>query len=441
MKKINIGGETIEAPDSALVAAAPGDYSPGSFKTLVAEALDHPLDKKPLGQWDFTGKKVAVLVDDWGRPTPCGEFLPQVAERIRGAAEITIITASGMHDPMGDEEMERKVGREIMRRFRCVSHDAGDPSRLSFMGITPLGTPVWVNKYAAEADIRLCFGRIFQHSNYGYEGGYKMIVPGIASFETILRDHSLNFSGQSNYGILKNNPSREEADAVGRLVGIDFCVNLVMDFEARPAAAFGGSVEAVFARGVDYGQRHVWGAVTGRPADITILCGAVQGEERYLNNPACHLGLAFSVTRDQGLVIAGADYKPRKRRLLEGYDLDLMPLGELIRLHEKRDWRRGPREIQWAIKDIRGVFYERRVLESHRQKLFLASETYPRAVLERWRAEAYPSVSAAFKAALALYPDPYVVVIPDPDRCIPLVEFDFPEGTRPEFEYSLKKSS
>jgi nickel-dependent lactate racemase len=425
VKNVCIGKETLAVPDSAFIAAAPSSYKIGAFHELVSKAMDNPLDKKPLGEWDFKGKKVAVLVDDWGRPTPCGEFLPSVIERIKDAGDITIIAASGMHDPMGDEEMEHKVGREIMRRFRCVSHDAGDPSRLTFLGLTPLGTPVWVNRYAAEADIRLCFGRIFQHSNYGYEGGYKMIVPGIASFETILRDHSLNFSDQSNYGILKNNPSREEADAVGRLVGIDFCVNIVMDFDAKPVIAFGGSVEKVFAKGVDYGQRYVWGAVTSQPADITIISGAVHGQERYLNNPTCHLGLAFSVTKPQGVVIVAADYKYRKRHLMDDYDLDLMPLSELIRLHEKRDWNKDTRAIQWAIKNIRGAFYERRVLEMHKQKLFLASDTYPRSVLEQWRAENFPTVTEAFKAACALYPDPYVVIIPDPDHTIPLLVYDF----------------
>jgi nickel-dependent lactate racemase len=427
MKSIDIGGERLQVPDSALVVKAPASSAPGSFDDLACKAMDNPLDKKPLGQWDFKGKKVAILVDDWGRPTPCSEFLSSVAERIRDAADITIITASGMHDPMSDEEMERKVGKDIVRRFRCVSHDAGDPTRLSFLGITPLGTPVWVNKYAAEADIRLCFGRIFQHSNYGYEGGYKMIVPGIASFETIMRDHSLNFSDLSNYGILKNNPSRDEADAVGRLVGIDFCVNFVMDFNARPVAAFGGSVEEVFARGVDFGQRNVWGAVTGRAADITLISGTITGQERYLNNPTCHLGLAFSVTKPEGVVIAAADYKNRKRRLLDGYDLDLIPLGELIRLHEKRDWDKDPRGIQWAIKNIRGTFYERRVMEMHEQKLFLASSTYPREAVERWNAVAYPSITEAFGAALKLYPDPYVVVVPDPDHAIPMIGYDFPQ--------------
>ena len=428
MKSIVIGGETLQIPDSVFVAAAPAAYTTGTFDDLVSKAMDKPLDKEPLGAWNFRGKKVAVIIDDWGRPTPCSQFLPSVMERLKDASDITIITASGMHDPMSDDEMERKVGRDIMRRYRCISHDAGDASAMSFSGITPLGTPVWINKYAAEADYRICFGRIFSHSNYGYEGGYKMIVPGVASFETILRDHSLNFSDQSNYGILKANPSRDEADAVGRLVGIDFCVNIVVDYNDKPVAAFGGSVEKVFAKGVDYGQRNVWGAVSGKPADITIVSGSVQGRERYLNNPTCHLGLAFRITKPDGVLIAAADYKNRKRRFLDDYDLDNMPFSELIRLHEKRNWNKDPRAIQWAIKNIRGAFYERRVMEGHSQKLYLASSSYPASVLERWKAKAFPNIAEAFKAAQEEYRDPYIAAIPDAEHTLPLLQYDYPES-------------
>jgi hypothetical protein len=61
----------------------------------------------------------------------------------------------------------------------------------------------------------------------------------------------------------------------------------------------------------------------------------------------------------------------------------------------------------------------------HEQKLFVASNTYPRSVLERWKAESFPSIAEALKAALALYPDPYVVAIPNPDRAIPLLAYDY----------------
>ena len=427
---VQLAGENVTLPEWARIADPPAGVEKSSFKEVVGAALDHPLDLNPLGEWQLENKKAAILLDDWGRPTPGGEFLPLVLDRLNQAGvkdeDITIITASGMHDPMDEEKMLQKVGKEAFLRVRCVSHDGGDHNSLAFCGITDLGTPVWINKYAAEADFKIILGRIYPHSNYGYEGGYKMIVPGIASFETILRDHSLNFSDYSDYGILKNNPSRDEADAVGRLVGVDFSVNFVMDWDAAPVTAYGGTPEAVFKAGVDYGQKNVWGATTGgEPADITIICHKEMGDLSLDNNPNYYIGLAKSVTKPDGIVISTMEYKPQKRNLMYGYDLDEMPLDQLILLHEKRNWDLNPREVQHAIKRIRGTFYRRREFEYRKQKLYLVSEDYPAGLLEKWGAKQFCTIQDALDRAMTGKENPRIFVIPDAKHTLPLVDYDF----------------
>lgn len=430
---IQLSGENVNLPENAVIADPPKNIEKKSFYDVVKQALDCPLDLEPLEKYCLENKKVAVLVDDWGRPTPGGEFLPLVLDRLnRAGAEdknITIITASGMHDPMDEQKMMDKVGKEAFLRVRCVSHDGGDHNSLTFCGITDLGTPVWVNSYVAEADFKIILGRIYPHSNYGYEGGYKMIVPGVASFETILRDHSLNFSDYSDYGILKNNPSRDEADAVGRLVGVDFSVNFVMDWEADPVAAYGGTPEAVFKAGVDYGQRNVWGATTGGElADVTVICHKEMGDLSLDNNPNYYIGLAKSVTKPDGIVISTMEYKPQSRNLMYGYDLDEMPLDQLIQLHEKRDWNLNPREIQHAIKRIRGTFYRRREFEYRKQKLYLISEDYPAGLLEKWDAEQFKTIQDAVDQALKKKRNPHIFVIGDAKHTLPLVDYDYKDS-------------
>ena len=427
---IKLSGEIMTLPDDAAVLAPPQAPAPSGYCGLACAAMDRPLDKPPLAEWDLAGKKIAVMVDDWGRPTPASEFLPEVMKRLKSAGaaaeSVTVITASGMHDPMGEADLCRKVGGEIFYSVRCVSHDAGVTENLSFIGITDTGTPVWINKYVAEADVRLAFGRIFPHSNYGYEGGYKMIVPGVASYETIMRDHSMNFSPLSDYGVLRGNPSREEADAIGRMVGLDFIVNFVMDFGQRPVAAFGGSPEEVFANGVNFGQRNVWGAVTGRPADVTILCAG--GEEAFelADNPTYFLGMAMSVTKPLGAVIAKMDYRPVQPVIVHGHNLDEIPFDHLLRLHEKRDWNLDYRAIQHVVKSIRGAFYRRRIYEHRTQRLFLVSERgYPKSTLEKWKAACFTDIKQAYSAASAGLSRPFVTGIPEGDRTLPLLKYDF----------------
>lgn len=431
--KLRLLEQEIEVPENTLITRPPVAPAAQTFAQAACEAMDHPLDKPPLGAWDMKGKKVAVLVDDWGRPTPCSEFLPEVLKRLRAAGaayeEITIVTASGMHEPMDDADLLRKVGPEAFTTVRCVSHDGGNPEQLAYCGITPLGTPVWINRYVTQADIRIALGRIYPHGNYGYEGGYKMIVPGVSSFETILRDHSLNFSPLSTCGVLDGNPSRAEADAVGAMVGIDFLVNFVIDWDARPVKAFGGTVESVFSAGVDYGQRRVWAATTGgKRADITLLCHREMGDLSLSNNPSYYVGLAKGITREGGIVISTMQYMPGKRCMVQGVDLDALSIGELLRLHEKRDWNLSPREIQHIIKTIRGAFYRRRELECRPQPLYLTCPGFPYALLQRWNATQFDGIQAALDAATAVRRDPVIVVIPDAKHTLPLVEYSFAAG-------------
>lgn len=432
--KIELSGQTVNVSENTMLGVQPPAPEPIGLHSAALEGLNAPLDVPPLAKWDLHGKTAAVLVDDWGRPTLCGEFLPEVLNRLNRAGvpdeSITIITASGMHDPMGDEDMCRKVGEEAFRRVRCHSHDGGNREMLVFMGITPLGSPVWVNRYAAEADFKISLGRIYPHCTYGYEGSYKMIVPGVASFETIVRDHSLNYSDHSNYGILEGNPSRGEADAIGRMVGLDYTVNFVIDWDGNVVKGFGGTPEASFRAGVDFGQHRVWSCVTGKRADIAILCGREMGDLSLSNNPTYYIGLAMGVTEPDGVIISTMQYQHRPRHILEGYDLDTMPFGELVRLHEKRNWNLEERRVQHVIKSIRGAFYERRIFEQRSQKLFFVAEDFPRTVLERWNARQFPTIQAAYDAAEreCAAENPFVLAVPDAKRVLPLLRYDYGES-------------
>lgn len=431
--KLNLKDGPLALPDGSQVLTPPTPPPVQPFRRLAEEAMDHPLDLPPLGSWDLKGKTVAVLIDDWGRPTPCHEFLPAAMERLHAAGarreDITLITASGMHDPMDHAAMEKKVGREILQSYRCISHDAGDPNVLSFIGVTPLGTPVWVNRYAAHADIRITFGRVFPHIAYGYEGGYKMIVPGVSSFETIMRDHGLNFSAHSTYTSIQRNPSRTEADAIGRMVGIDLMVGFVMQWDDRPVAAFSGTVEECFARAVDFGQRRVWGAVCGEPADITILSAPEAGRIRLSQNPTYYLGMALNIAKPDGIVIADMDYAAPQKIIVEGVDMDEIPIEQLYLIHERRNWSLNPRQVQHAIKAIRGAFYYRRTFELRTQGLFLVSDSYPMRLLEKWNARQFAGAAGALSAALAVKgAGARVAVILDGAHTLPLLAYDYPEA-------------
>lgn len=319
-----------------------------------------------------------MITDDWGRPTPASEVIPLILEELHAAGavdeNITFVTASGMHTPMKKPDLEKKLGKDIVAKYKCISHDGGNPDMLSFVGISDVGTPIWINRNVAEADYKVALGRIYLHPCHGFEGGYKMIVPGVSSFETIMRDHSMNFSDTSVYGIHEN-PSRAETDSIGAQVGIDFLINVVVNQQAEPVKAFSGKVSLVHKTGISYGNKEVWGATTSWESDITVVSEINNQLEPGIDTEV--LRRATLLTKKGGIIILesatdGVFTTESCNGLIDnnianGGDvvafnemIRKLSYSELLRLHEKRDWKQDERTIQVRVKSVRGEHYNRR---------------------------------------------------------------------------------
>ena len=420
---------SIDETGCDLVLARSRNPAPSrTWEEAVAEALAAPLGTPPLAAWDLKGKRIAVITDDRTRPTPAYRVLPQILEVLHRAGArdegITFITASGMHDPMSKEELERKLGTEVVARYRCVAHDAGDPEMLRFVGISPMGTHVWMNRFVVEADVRIGLGRVCPHATHGYEGGYKLLLPGVAGFDSILRNHSFNFSERSVPGVHRN-LSRMEADNIGRLVGIDFLVNVVVNDHSEPIRAFGGAVELVHEAAIEFGDREVWGAAVGDMADIVIASHGT-GPVPAAGFDAETLRRACAVARIGGLVIVpterditplpdGATGETANDAALDalpngefGPALRNLALSELLRLHERRDWPLSRRETQTRLKAIRGEFYRRRMLlAAAKRRVRFTPE--PQHVLDE--------AIASFKEG-----KPHVVLLPEGRTTLPKID-------------------
>ena len=426
--EIPFGNETItlqvDLPDEQVaVARSKNPPGSGSWAEVVGRALPQPLGARPIREENLRGKRVVVITDDWGRPTPAAEVVPLILDELAAAgaddAGITFVTASGMHDPMPEDDLARKLGRQTLQRFRCISHDGGDHAGLAFVGISGQGTPIWVDRAVAEADYKIALGRIYLHPTHGYEGGYKMILPGVSSFETIVRDHSFNFAPSSVYGVY-DNPSRRETDAVGRIVGIDFLINVVVNAASEPVKAFCGETMTAHERGIEFGDREVWAAEVPARADVVV---ASPGSGRtpsgdYDTTTLYHAALA---AKESATIICAApaegSFEPEfgqstaDEALLNAPSdqfnamLPSLSLSELLRLHEKRDWQLSERQVQWRIKSIRGDYYRRRALgEIARRQVVLTPD--PDAALRDALARADPA-------------DTFVTILPEARTTLP----------------------
>lgn len=111
--------ETNLPPERVTVAQALNP--PGrTWPDVVADALKNPVDAPSIRSQDLSGKRVVMIVDDWGRPTPVSQVVHLFLSELQATGverdKITFVTAGGMHDPMSPEDLARKLGPDTVER-------------------------------------------------------------------------------------------------------------------------------------------------------------------------------------------------------------------------------------------------------------------------------------------------------------------------------------
>lgn len=242
------GIPSVDVPDPRLMAVVgPRDQAPSTpAKTLIRNALAHPLGGPRLHELSRGRRRVLILFDDNTRPTPASIIVPYVLEELGREAEVIFLTASGTHRPMTPVEKERKLGREVCHAYPVLDHQWQDPSALTTLGHTPSGIPVEVNGLLRQADLVLGIGHVAPHRMAGFGGGSKIVQPGVCGVGTTGRTHwiAAGLSGAELLGVMEN-PVRAEMDHVGAAVGLQAVVNVVLNTQDQMVGCvFGAPIAA-----------------------------------------------------------------------------------------------------------------------------------------------------------------------------------------------------
>ncbi|MGD0092530.1 MAG: lactate racemase domain-containing protein, partial [Planctomycetota bacterium] len=238
------------------------------------EAVRAPLNSRPLKDLVAASDRVAVVVPDVTRPFPSDRVLPWFFEELAHlpAERFTIIVGTGSHRVNTPEELERMLGRDILRRYRVVNHNAHDPATLAPVGVRaatvrersslPLADargsdcPVLMNKEYVAADKRIILGFIEPHFMAGFSGGYKGVFPAVAGIAAIMRYHSAAVIAdpRSTWGVLEGNPTQALVRANGALLPVDFCINLTLNRQRRITRFFCGETLAAHTAGCAFSK-------------------------------------------------------------------------------------------------------------------------------------------------------------------------------------------
>jgi len=165
----------------------------------IRDALEHPIDADPLSALMRPGMKLTIAFDDISLPLPKMRR-PDVRQRIieavldtaaaGGVDDVVLIAALALHRRMTEDELRHALGDRIYDAFEprglLTQHDAEDPSQLAYLGTTPSGEEVEINKRAAESDLV-----VYVNINLvPMDGGWKSTATGLASYRSLRHHHN-----------------------------------------------------------------------------------------------------------------------------------------------------------------------------------------------------------------------------------------------------------
>ena len=300
----------LEVPDDTPVLVSKIDElrSDRDGRTIVREAMEHPIDSPKLSELAKGKPDCCIIISDHTRPVPSQDILPEMIRELREGnpdIAITLLVATGFHRETTKEELQAKLGDELYQEFKdhIVVHNAHDPAANVKIGVLPSGPDCIVDRLAVEASLLVAEGFIEPHFFAGFSGGRKSILPGVADAVTVMGNHCSKFidSPYARTGILEGNPIHVDMVAAARMAKLAYIVNVVIDENKKTVAAFAGNFETAHQQGCDFVADYV--AVKPAYADIVITTnGGYPLDQNAYQSPK-GMSAGEATVKDGGVII------------------------------------------------------------------------------------------------------------------------------------------
>ncbi|OGO38343.1 MAG: hypothetical protein A2147_10635, partial [Chloroflexi bacterium RBG_16_57_8] len=268
----------------------------------IEAAIASPIASQPIRELAKGKKKVCILFDDMSRGTPTSKIARVVLKELHEAGipdnAIEFICATGAHQAWDRASLVKKVGEDIMANYPVYNH-------VAFFNCTPLGktsfgTRVEINSEVVSCDLKIAIGDIAPHPSYGFSGGGKMVMPGVASYDSISEHHGVvhrrhGLPGQVDPKFRSaENESLRDAIEFARMAKLDFSIMCMMNHKTEVVAVFAGDVEAAQKVAIEEAKKHFFVPDTS-DNDIAIVNSFCKGNEANIAVP-----VGFRAVKDHG---------------------------------------------------------------------------------------------------------------------------------------------
>lgn len=302
------GEISLNIPDRNVLDIVSGEI--GSFKLnedrVINEALESPVESKKLSEIARDKKSACIIASDITRPCPSYKFLPRLIEKLKEggikSSDIKVVLGLGIHRRHTEDEKKKLVGNYIYENVEVIDSDI---SRSKLIGLTSRGTPVEVFEEILENDILIVTGNIEYHYFAGYSGGAKAIMPGICTRNSIQFNHSMMLDEEAVAGNFFSNPLRQDIEEAGKLAGIDFIFNVILDDKKNIIAAVAGNNNEAYLEGIKK-YDCIYRKEVGEAADIVITSQGGYPKDLNLYQSQKALENVKEIVAENGTIILAA---------------------------------------------------------------------------------------------------------------------------------------
>ena len=203
----------------------------------IADKINSPEGVPPIATGARGCNDAVLILEDITRPTPLAPIVHEVIKQLELSgvprANIRFIIATGMHRALSREDLVRKLDEELVSEFRIYSHSPFYNN--AYVGHSIKNIPIEINTDVVRAAYKIGIGSMFAHPHTGIGGGAKILVPGVASLETIRQFH-LYPGGRWN---MESN-MLAIANRAAELLGLDFKIDAMLNGSGAIAELFCG---------------------------------------------------------------------------------------------------------------------------------------------------------------------------------------------------------
>ena len=175
----------------------------GDPMTEIRAALDSP--HGPILREISGNKSVCVFVEDHTRDTIHEEMVSSIVPELVQAKRVQFIITTGSHEVNHPSNLriadmvKRTASNAHLHEFDVLIHDCRAEDMIN-IGNTSRGTPVIIDRAAANHDVYVSLSDMKAHYFAGYSNVVKNFLPGVCAFDTIEANHAMALDPNSTFG-------------------------------------------------------------------------------------------------------------------------------------------------------------------------------------------------------------------------------------------------